>query len=549
MAFVDAVHSGAIVSHTVAARDVILSGKSLNQSMDESLQSVNEMKAMISNLSLSMDEFRRNLNQAKYNSQFILEIEPRTTSIFDSHLHPGLILGKGFGVMEHLNGNRADDDVPNYWKNMYLEFKSTIDARVQIDHIVISSEEYILNDYWVNAHPVLFVDDLFVAGEVVFKLVVPVQYSKALSVQIVHVSEESTPSYEVVVNHEVSFSPSTSSTNVYFELPLPPEPDSLREQTSIHGNYVEWDCYLKFTSEELGYDFDFEQLKLNLQFAPDVQQLRFNYLPMKSILKYTTVDDTSHVTDGLAYIDSIEPAFLNVEKTRLIGLKVLEINVHAKYPYISTAFPMFTSMRYDVTNSAQLTPLDVSMDSSFVFSDGEMKWIFFNNVLNLTCDVTIWQIDAMTEQSDSLRLKLPSIATPNRTGKYTGRCVAIPDEKLAPIQPNVYIDVEHPEYVYVTGLYRSLSPSYANIARTINLNIQIDYVVVYDEFVRTIPTLQWTASVASHLQLTNVTFRNGTNQAINVQIVEDNHRLSLAVHQQSTTTETLTRSLFSASPS
>jgi len=550
MAYSDSRYTNATITRSLFVNEVVVDDTPLHQSIEESAQTVNDMKLLVAQLDESMSGFHTQLNQVMYNHQFLLEIEPRDEDyVFNGHLHPGLRLGKGFGTMEHLNGNRAPEDVTNFWQQMLLQFKiktPSLTSRVHIDHIVVSSKTYVLNNYWINTHPRFFVDDVLTEGDIAFSLMIPIEQTSTLSVQIIHASEEVTPEYEVVINSEVTLSCQRSLDTVQFDLLPSPTPTVVNERTIAYGDFVEWNCHIKFTSDDVGYIFDFKQLKLNLPFEPNTQQKRFNYLPMKSIVKYTTVDDTLHRTNGTAYIDTVTPEFLHIESSILLGLKSIEIDVLATYPYKENTFPMFTSMRYDEVNGATLTPFDIITDSSLVFSDGEMKWFHFNNRVILSCDLSVWQIGGISEGSDTFLFKLPSMASSSATGRYTGRCAVVADGKLVSRPPQVFIDNSSIEYVSISRLNRSLSPSYENTSRLINFNIQIDYISLYNEFVRTPPLLQLYTTTDDRLHLTDVRFRNGIEKATDVQIVEDKHHMTLFVNKQTITNTVVTRALFTA---
>lgn len=530
----DSLHQQIFVSRSLYAKSVQLSGQNLLQSVDVSIQTIDEMNAMVVDMNTSLNDFRFDASQRVYNNQFSVNADTQSEGPFQGHLHPGLILGKGFGVMEHLDGNYATVNDSNYWESLYLEFivvSPSIAPSIDAINIEVSSQMYALSDTWYTLSR-----RSTNVGDVAFMLTVPVEHSKNLQVRVQHATIQGTPDYAVRANHDVMLSCLTTDTTVLFEMHPPPSATNVTERAVVHGDFVEWNCSVEFDSTRIGYPFDFEQLKLKLPHSSNIGLQGFNYYPTTALLRYTTDDDALRTVNCLAYIDSGEPGFVYVENTRLRSLKSLTLNIHAKYPFVPNEFPLFVSMRYDTPNHNQLTPLDVEHPSSLVFSNGEISWIYFNNRIDMTISLDMWQI-AVWSSSDGdgpcLTLKLPQSATPTGTGKYMGTCIVAVEGQLETVNPMAYIETSTPGYLCIDSLDRVMSAFQTNNrSRLVRLKIQIEYVSGYVEFVRTPSTIQTNVVTTDRLLLNGFTFRNSVDVKKNVSTVQDNAQLTLVVYHQ-----------------
>lgn len=528
----DATYTDAFVSRDLISNEIRVNNQSLIQSLDTSTTDVDSMSSWIDTLNHNMISFRFDLSQQMYNNQFLLEVDPRINSWFKRHLHPGLALGKGFGILENETN----------WSDLYLDFKivvPTVDEMVQIDHIEISSPYYTLNGFWVNQHPRFIVSDTKTVGDSVFTLVIPLEHSEDLQITIYHVSDEFTPVYETIVNDRVAIACTTTTNTTRFVMPTVSSNEVFQETTNVHGDCVEWTCRLQFDATQIGYNFDFERVKLKLPYRMNTFNT-YKYYPVKSIMKYTTLSNaTPIVIHGTSYIDS---EYLFVEKTRLESLSLLDIELFAKYPYVPEEVPMFTSMRYDVLNNVRFVSSDVIHASTFVFSNGDMHWMYFNNRINVTCVMNLWHIDVLTEDTDTIRFKLPFSASFNVTQNYVGKCVITIDGKLATSSPIVDIQTNDPEYLSIRFLKRILT-NYT-LPKLIGFKVHIEYVFDMNELVRTSPTLTWNANASHRLQFSNVTFRNSVDMN-DVPSIEDNHSIVVDLQRSNSMPvefETLTRS-------
>ena len=515
-------------------------GFSIHQVQDVILK----MQEMVRDVSSNIEELNIYTKNILYNNHFETEVIP-FKPVFESIHNPGLMLNKGFGVLEHTPGNYVEEGGIDYWEYMYIDFSAPLS-----DNVVSAIE--VTNN---NGGDVIYELSPFTSSEdtVVFSIIVAVHHTKGLNITLVH-SSEVLPDWKIIINNVNEIYATTINGNRLSFAPIQEIlPEVSEQRVSLHGNVVDWKCKLIFTKDSVGYSFTFEQIKLRLPFrarelkSNDNPHLKNKYSPLQALLRYKYVNSSEQrMISVLAHIDNKSPDFIFVESGKLYSLDEVEINIHATYVVSDESLHYFTPMRYDQENESFLTPLDVVHHNDFAFSQGFMTWSYTENQVSLTCNVTLWQLNTVNTISGKFFLKLP-VGADTQALRFSGTGSIIINDEILGQKPIVYIDTKNSihdlENYTIDEIHNNINPSSHFLcvqfletdllrfteAKLVQFALHINYYVDRLRLKRDDPVFYFDKTTESHLFLTNIHFSNAINAISNERAIENTHKMTISI--------------------
>jgi hypothetical protein len=526
-------------------------GLSIHQVQDVILK----MQEMVRGVTSNIEELNNYTKNILYNNHFETEVIP-FKPVFESIHNPGLMLNKGFGVLEHTPGNYVEEGGIDYWEYMYIDFSAPFS-----DNVVSAIE--VTNS---NGGDVVYELSPFTSSEdtVAFSIIVALHDTKGLTITLVH-SSEVLPDWKVIINkvngniytNEIEYAATINGNRLSFAPIKEIIPEVSEQRVLLHGNVVDWKCKLRFTEESVGYSFPFEQIKLRLPFrarelkSNDNPHLKNKYSPLRALLRYKYVNSSEQrMISVLAHIDNKSPDFIFVEflSKQNYSLKEVEIHIHATYVVADESLHYFTPMRYDQENESYLTPLDVVHHNDFAFSQGFMKWSYTENQVSLTCNVTLWQLNTVNATSGKFFLKLP-VGADTQSPRFSGTGSIIVNDDILGQKPIVCIDTTNSlhdlENYNIDEIHNNMNPSShflcvqfqeTNLlrfteAKLVQFALHINYYVDRIRLKRDDPVLSFNKTTTTHLSLTNIHFSNAINAISNERAIENTHQMTISIQK------------------